>query len=43
MSAVAANYVYSVKVKDEKKQVPPMSKEKLEAYKAAVEKYLSKK
>ena len=43
MSAVAQNYVYKVIVKDEKKQVPTMSKEKYEAMKAAVEKYQPKK
>jgi len=42
MSAAATNYVYKAVVKGSEKQVPQISKEKLEAFKAIVEQYKRK-
>jgi len=43
MSAVAPNCVYKVVVKKDGKEMPAISKEKLESFKTAIEKYLPKK
>ncbi|WP_267901492.1 hypothetical protein [Caproicibacter fermentans] len=44
MSAVATNYVYKVIVPNGKEdKIPPISKEKLDAFKADIAKYRRKK
>ena len=43
MSAAASNYVYKAVVKGNEKPIPPICKEKLDSFKATVEKFTRKK